>query len=301
MMKMLNEKGQVILILILVMTVALGIGLSVVQRSLSDISTATKVEQSSRAFSAAEAGIEKAIQTDSSVSTFTLDNNAIVQGVDKNTVPAAGQVLEYPPIGKEELAQVWLASPDTLNNYYTQNSLDIYWGSIQVSGREQPALEVKIIYQESTGYKYKRFYIDPVTGTEGQSSNNFKDPSFYSGSCGGFQITTSSSPAGTTNNRPFKCKVTLTGLPNVLNGSLPKLILLRARFLYNSSSQPIAVQPTGSCISGNTGCSLPPQARIFTATGISGGTQRKVQVFRLDKVVPPYFDYAIFSTGAIDK
>ena len=44
--------ATIILILVLVMTVALAIGISVIQRSLSDISTATKVEQSSRAFSA---------------------------------------------------------------------------------------------------------------------------------------------------------------------------------------------------------------------------------------------------------
>jgi len=48
-------------------------------------------------------------------------------------------------------------------------------------------------------------------------------------------------------------------------------------------------------------CSLPPQARKLIATGISGQTQRRIQVFRLDKVVPPYFDYAIFSTGEINK
>ncbi len=45
-----NQKGQLILILILVMTVALSIGLSIVQKSLVDVSTSSKVEQSSRAF-----------------------------------------------------------------------------------------------------------------------------------------------------------------------------------------------------------------------------------------------------------
>ena len=55
-----EQKGQVILILILVMTVGLAIGLSIVQKSLVDISTASKIEQSSRAYSAAEAGVERA-------------------------------------------------------------------------------------------------------------------------------------------------------------------------------------------------------------------------------------------------
>ena len=69
-MENMKEKGQIILILLLVMTVALGVGLTIVQRSLTDISTSTKVEQSSRAFSAAEAGIEKALQGDISSVNF---------------------------------------------------------------------------------------------------------------------------------------------------------------------------------------------------------------------------------------
>ena len=56
-----NKKGQILLALILVMTVALAIGLSVIQKSLVDVSTSTKVEQSSMAFSAAEAGIERSL------------------------------------------------------------------------------------------------------------------------------------------------------------------------------------------------------------------------------------------------
>jgi len=287
-----KQKGQVILILILVVTVALVIGLSVIQKSLSDVSTSTKVEQSARAFSAAEAGIEKAIQTDKAVNFFSLGNDVKLQGVEKNDVPALGQALEYPPLSKEEVAQVWLADPDTLSNYYKQPSLDIYWGSTQATGREQPAIEIKVIYQDASGFISLPFYIDPVTGTSGQLSNGFKDPSNYGGSCSNPLLVTSLSK-NSTDARAFKCKVTLSGLPNSTSG-LPKLILLRARFLYNSTSQPFAVAPTG-------GDSLPVQAKIFTSTGVAGETQRVVQVFRLDKVVPPYFDYAIFSAGDIGK
>lgn len=285
-----KQKGQIILILILVVTVALVIGLSVIQKSLSDVSTSTKVEQSARAFSAAEAGIEKAIQTDKAVPSFNLGNDVKLQEVQKNDVPALGQALEYPPLSKEEVAQVWLAVPDTLNNYYKQTSLDVYWGSTKATDREQPAIEIKVIYQDASGFISLPFYIDPVTGTGGQLSNGFKDPSVYPpAGCGGYQIATSFSPP----DRPFKCKISLSGLPNSASG-LPKLILMRVRFLYNSTSQPFAVAPTG-------GDSLPVQAKIFTSTGVAGETQRKVQVFRLDKVVPPYFDYAIFSAGEIKK
>lgn len=287
-----RQKGQIILVLILVMTVALAIGISVVQRSLSDISTASKVEQSSRAFSAAEAGIEKALKVDSAITTQqTLDNNSLIQGVDRKAIPLTGQALEYPPLSKEETAHVWLANPDTLAQSYSASTLDVYWGSSQSSGREVPALEVRVIWgNSSAGYQAQSFYIDPVSGTEGQASNNFLSPSQYSGGCTSIPpINTSLSVDNTTNDRLFKCKVTLS-IPNV--PSIPA-ILLRARFLYNSTSQPFAVKPTSG--------SLPEQGRLFTSTGVSGQTQRKVQLFQINKVVPPYFDYAIFSTGDITK
>src|SRR3989344_5511027 len=99
-----KESGQVILILLLIMTVALGIGLSLVQRSLGDISTSIKVEQSSRAFSAAEAGIESAIKGNLTGVNFP---DAKSSATVVSTVPELGQALEYPPIGKEEIAHFW--------------------------------------------------------------------------------------------------------------------------------------------------------------------------------------------------
>lgn len=278
-----NEKGQVVLILVLVMTVALAIGISVIQRSLSDVSSSSKVEQSSRAFSAAEAGIEKAIQSGASVPSQTLDNNSILQGVDAVPIPAANRALEYPPLAKEEMAQVWLAKPDDLTLPYAGSTLGVYWGNADTT--ENPAIEITVVYQDSSNnYQSKKYFLDQQAATRG---NNFDATS----------LTCPSSPAILTSLSPtvaktFFCQkdidVSSTSLPN-----LSKLILLRARLLYNSTSQSFAVKPTSG--------SLPEQAKIFTATGISGQTQRKIRVFRLDKVVPPYFDFAIFSAGDINK
>lgn len=279
-----NQRGQVILILILIMTVALAIGLSVIQRSLSDVSTATKLEQSSRAFSAAEAGIEKAIQQNSSIASLTLDNNAVIEGVDKNDIPSANQALEYPPIAKEEMAQVWLASPSDLSVGYNANSLDIYWGNAGVASSDEPAIEITVVYlNTSNEYTNKKYFYDRDAATR---NNGFNATSI---NCPSDSITTSLSPLVA---KTFFCKRTIDVSNSVLTG-LSRLILLRARLLYNGTSQAFAVKP----VSG----SLPAQASLFTATGASGQTQRKVQVFRLNKVVPPFFDYAIFSAGEINK
>src|SRR5690349_3201017 len=92
-----HERGQILLIVVLVMTVALTIGLSVATRTINNIRTSTDEENSQRAFSAAEAGIEQALQN-STASSGTFANNtssyqtsiATVAGLDvslNNKVP----------------------------------------------------------------------------------------------------------------------------------------------------------------------------------------------------------------------
>lgn len=277
-----NQKGQVILVLILVMTVALAIGISVIQRSLSDISTSSKIEQSSRAFSAAEAGIERTLAT-GDTSVLMLQNNSQAQTIDTQlipAVPASGtrqDPLEFPPLAKEETAQGWLANPDSPLNppagFYKQNSLDIYWGN---SSTDRAALELTLIYYDSGGglYRSQKWYLDNASATR-NPANNFEQVTCT----GGYSL------AG------YQCKKTISSLPT-------GLMLIRARLLYNTSSQPFAVQAVGTC---GADCSLPPQARIIVSIGTAGTTQRKVKLFQINKVVPPYFDFAIFSTGAINK
>lgn len=267
-----SQHGQVILILILVMTVALAIGLSVIQRSLSDISTSSKVEQSSRAYSAAEAGIERAIQANADISGLSLGNNATVDAVVDSTVPDSGQALEYSSLSKEDIAHVWLANPGDLTSPYGGTSIDIYWGDSETS--ENPAIEVTIINNNN---QYKKFFND--SDSTRISLNKFAG-------CSETNPAAINTSAGS--SRTFLCKaiLSLSGLPNP--------VLLRARILYSNTSQPVAVKPA-------SGSTLPPQAKVFTATGQSGQTQRKVQVVRLEKVVPFFFDYAVFSVGDISK
>ncbi len=284
-----NQRGQVVLILVLVMTVALAIGLSVIQRSLSDVSTSSKVEQSSRAFSAAEAGIEKSIQSGANVSSTDLGNNATIDGVQASPIPAANQALEYPKLAKEEMAQVWLADPQSLAQKYNQSSIDIYWGLPDTTS-DKPAIELTVIYLSGGNYLPSKYFLDSDSTRSGV--NHFTNAST---DCSSVTPPTIDTSMG--NSRKFYCKSTLTDLTT---GPTPTLMLMRARFLYVSASQSFAVQPKGgNC--GTDACSLPVQAKIFTSTGTSGQTQRKVQVFRLDKVVPPFFDFAIFSSGDINK
>ncbi len=281
--RMKKQSGQVLVLLILIMTISLATGLSVIQKSLSDIATASRVEQSSRAFSAAEAGIEKALKGDNRDVNFP-DNGSKATVSDQGLrpiVPAANsqqEALEYPLLAKEDVAQVWLADYNSTSDppgiYYNAptQDLDVYWGN---STSDQAALGLTLVYYNGTQYTTKKWYLDlPITRTP---DNGFEKVT----TCSGYTL-------GTTQ---YQCKKRISGLP-------ANMMLLRAHLIYNSSSQPFAVQAVGTC---GTACSLPPQARIVFSTGTSGETQRRVKIFQENKVVPPYFDYAIFSAGDINK
>lgn len=298
-----RQAGQAVLILILVMTVALAIGISVVQRSLSDISTASKVEQSSRAFSAAEAGIEDRLRGGSgNVNLTSNGSSAQVEGGDlipcvpgsvgcaqgANTQQAP---LEYPPLSKEEVAHIWLADYTSTSNppaaAYKQTSLDVYWGN---STSDKAALELTLVYFDGTQYKTRKWYLD-------HTITRIPDNKFTQAVCTGYTVGVNI----------YQCKYTIGGSGDP-GGALPSspsiLMLLRARLLYNSTSQPFAIQAAVTCPVAASDCrdySIPSQARTLISTGISGATQRKVKLFQVNNVVPPYFDYGIFSAGAINK
>lgn len=291
MYKFRNQRGQLILILILVMAVGLAIGLSVIQKSLINVSTSTKVEQSSKAFSAAEAGIENVLTGGNSTVNFSdTGASAIVIG-DSTWIPApvsSGQqsVLEFPPLSKEEVAQVWLADPEANLpdcagfTCYKRPVLDIYWGA--PTSTDIAALELTLVYYDEDSYKYRKWYLD-------QNITRSPENRFTKVNCSGGYFA-----------NKYKCTFRIGG-PADLAGLLPPgLMLIRARLLYNTSPQPFAVQPPSSETCGED-CSLPRQAKSIISTGISGETQRKVKLFQVKKVVPFYFDYAIFSAGDIKK
>ncbi len=268
------------------MVIALGFGLSVVQKSLVDISTSGKIEESSRAFSAAEAGIEKALKSDTSAVNF-IDNNSSATINDFGLLPALPALnarqnpMEYPVLAKEEVAHFWLADFNSLSNpptrFYNTSSLDVYWGN---SNSDLAALEVTLVYYDGIAYKSQKWYLDNSSAAR-NPPNGFEQVS-----CTGF------TPGSVT----YQCYKNLD-FSSFFNAST-NLNLVRTRLLYNSTSQPVAIQGIGTC---GQNCSIPPQQRQLFSTGISGETKRRIQVTKEDQVVIPFFDFAIFSSGDIRK
>lgn len=290
-----SQSGQVILILLLVITIGLGVGLSVIQRSISEVSTSTKIEESSRAFSAAEAGIEQTLarlsQGQGSQDVNFSENQSKAKIDISGSVPASNQIFELPAISKESVAQAWLATPatapDAASVYYDQPNLDVYWGDINANPK--PAIEVSVLYLQGGDIKRKAFYFDP---------NSARTPpnGFTLVSCTNVKKDTSLG-----SNRDFACKATLSGLGSADLGAGRVLMLARARVFYTNTTHQVAFAPLGGPCGGSPSCSLPLQATVIVSTGTSGQTERRVQLVRQDNFVPFFFDYAIFSLAAINK
>jgi hypothetical protein len=311
-----NQQGQVAIIILLFLLVALTIGLAVTQRSLTNITTSSQTEQSSRAFSAAEAGIQRSIQAVpvvvngvnppiSAVTESELGNssNALVSVV--NNLPRPGEALEYPSIGRDTIAQFWLADPlnqnadwdksnaGTLANHryaYNGGNLAVFWGNIPIP-TPVPAIEINLVVQTGSGpaavFSSHRYFFD------GQNrGNNFTVLPPGACTASPLPVHTSSSVDSSTSDRYFYCSTTIP----IPAAEVP--VVIRARILYSNGKEPIAVGPTGGC-SGN--CDLPPQAAIYTARGFSGQSQKTLQVFRQPFYLSPLLDFALFSAGPITK
>ncbi len=304
------QKGQTIIILLLVVVIALGIGLTVVGRSITEISTSTKTEESTRAFAAAEAGIERALSRNSgigqgsagnlSLGSSDLTNQSSADVSWNPLLPDTSLALEYPPFGKESFAQVWLADPiHSTNGYpnasYNQNNFDIYFGKIDdtyyaANPDQKPAIEVVVVYRDGNNFNSISNFYDSYSGTNPSSRNNS-----FSG-CAALKPASIVTNQNSNSGRIFYCQVHITGFPyNVGANQYP--VMARIRVLYSNISHPVALQPTG-------GSSLPRQVAIFTSTGESGGAQktiRTIQVFQQKSVMPNLFNYALFSAGALNK
>lgn len=285
-----QQEGQVVIVLLLIMLVALSVGLVVTQRSINDVTTSTQTEQFSRAFSAAEAGIEKVLNQNSTInlSEVQLGNQSSAQAKVVNCLPRSGQALEYPPIGKETVAQFWLTNPGVsgcTGSSYTGNTVTLYFGNddLQDNSTQIPAVEVAIVTFDNGIYSTERRYIDPVTSRQ---INNGFEPLNCNGKT--VAINSTNSIDDTIQNRQFKCKVVLTFRANTTP------VLVRVRIIYTDKSQRVALAPI-------LGKSLPPQAAYYTSTGISGQSQKTLQVLKLYYVAPPFFDYSIFATGQVKK
>lgn len=314
-------EGQALLLVMLAMAAVMTVVLSVASRSITDVAISTTEEDALRAFSAAEAGIEKSLLTGSGGTGSPDSEDSSVSYTADISQESEGPSFKYPGVLKAgESATFWLVER-TLDGGFTcaggscfrgSRINDICWGSYPAStynSSDRPAVMLSVYYDwassatgsltqsggaDFTNIKVARRGYDPDTTRN--NSNHFFDTA--SGTCriddtnfafhtGGINFLNSNSNA--------RDQLSLPG-PSCWN-TPGCLVMIKVRMFYNSASRPeqVAVQMGG----GNS--NLPAQGSKIESTGIAGESTRKVNVFQSFSEPLSIFDAAAFSLSDFSK
>ncbi len=285
-MQLFGEKGQSLLIVVLVMVVALTVGLSVASRSIINLRITSEEQSSQSAFSAAEAGIEKALQI-SSTGTVITDQTIGANATIKKTVitPVGGDkeflVNNGTPVAEDDGVDVWLSHYPDYASPLSPQFFSVYWGttSNSCSGNTASAMEIIVLSGSKVNPVSKRFTFDPC---QTRANSNQFSPITSPTNVGAFIR------AGKT----FQYRTP----DNFLNG-VSNIFIVRVIPLY--ASAPIAIY---TCNNGGNNCTtLPLQGKQIDSTGIAGDvsqpTVRKITYFQgYPKLPSEFFQYVLFSS-----
>ena len=261
------EKGQVLLIVVLVMIVTLTIGLSVVTRTINNNRITTEEQNSEQAFSAAEAGLERSLASNTASSGTFTTNNSSYTTVIKNLSGPDILLNNGTPVLKDNAVDVWLAQYPNYTTPWSGN-VTIYWGSssepctTSETTNKRAALEIVLIRGSLAAPQMTHYALDPCAARA--SANRFESIAL-----GG----------GTISGKTFSYNKTITiaaGSPGLLMRIIP---------LYASST--IAVR-------GST--ALPSQGTVIESVGTVDKTARKIVSFRGYPSLPTeLFPFVLFS------
>lgn len=282
-----KDTGQVVLLLVLVTVVGLTIGLSLISRTITDIRMSSQIEESSRAFSAAEAGVETALKG-IEVGGPTTGSVTLPGASGSYNIAIMGNssaVYTLPTTSANKTQTVWLAehaADGSLDKSYTTiypstSSFDICWGSNQYVSNFPPALVATLWYFDRTGsmYKIAKAAFDPNNALR---VNNFYD---VADQAGGYC------------NGNFQYMVTMSAAdPFGVTSANFVLVALRLQAVYADTA--FAFAPA-------VGATLPSQGKIVSSKGQSSTTDivRKIQVSEGYQTIPELFDYTLFGENIL--
>ena len=282
-----KKSGQILILVLLIVVVSLAVGLSVASRNLTNLKISTQTEQSQRAFSAAEGGVEDVL---SRLNTIKQDSQVLESGgldvpVDVGDIRATVNVKgrnvyeTVDPIPLGEIAQINLVVNPSTGTKYSGN-VTVEWLK---NDDPYSAIELTFICEGSGSYDCAG---STVSGTYSQNrlafSSDNRPPSEPEPQ--GFVVCPNSpcSSAGTT----YKWKWSFNTGGNVR--------LMRIK----SFDKPVRVR-----VSGEIANPLPTQIyEINYVAKTEIGITRKVQVTRtVLPALPAVFDYVLYSEGDIVK
>ena len=268
-----RQSGQIVLITLLVLSIAATVALSLIARTTTDVTMSSQVEESSRAFNAAEAGIEEALKTGIGSGGAQVLTPGVQYNVTVATIGGASGVYMIPRRTPRSTTEtIWLVdhNPDgTLNEVptFTAQSLNVCWSHETTT----PALVATILYKRGGSYYIAKGAYDPDV-----RSNNFSGVSAPSGGCG--------EPTMYGQLLTFSTDFGITPATDVL-------LMLRLRPVYADTQ--LAVNATAA---------LPFQGNRIESLGTTEtGVTREIIVYQQYRSAPTIFDAALYSQNALTK
>ncbi|OGM11455.1 hypothetical protein A2Z22_00190 [Candidatus Woesebacteria bacterium RBG_16_34_12] len=302
------QKGQALLIILLVLSVVLTVSLSIVSRSVTDIKITSNEEESVRALSAAEAGVEQALKTGVSTGGIvTLPDNSQFEALVTEIVPTNDEFAYPKKLNKGESITFWLVSHDDSGNLncivgepcYTGNGIDFYWGEPGTADNldTTPAIEVSIYYDSAqTGIVNQNFSkINIVRANFDPKSTRLSLNDFTQADIGSFTI----------GGKEFKFRGQVdftfaeTPIINSCRQARGCVLMAKVRMFYNDQPHSVGIDPQFTLNNH-----LSAQGINISSTGTSGLNQditRKINVFQSFAAAPHVFDSTLFSYGDLIK
>jgi hypothetical protein len=270
-----TKPGQILILVLLIVVVALSVGLSVASRNITNLRSSTQTEQSQRAFSAAEGGVEDVLADLSSIASNPdvaseggLDVSVPVGEITASVNVKSSNIFES-AIEEGTVGQINLEG-------YGGGNVTIEWISRADSfenSSPRPSVELTFVCQNATCF-----------GTPGSNGYSQHRLAFQAESISGQSGFSSCTVNPSTSD--FYCRTTV----NVSGSDNP--LFMRVRPLWKKAT--VRVSGAGS---------FPVQTYDVVSTATTDlGITRKVQVRRTTlPQLPAALDYVLFSENDIVK
>ncbi|HKC04469.1 MAG TPA: hypothetical protein VKC54_01210 [Patescibacteria group bacterium] len=297
-MTKLYQKGQALVLVLLSLAVVLTLVLFVLSRSVTDISVSSKNEEAIRAFSAAEAGVEKALVIGTGTNNVTI-GDAIYSSLVTSYAEGTKDFVYPIEMSSGDTAVTWFADHDaatgnTLCNAthpcFTGNTFKVCWAKTNTLSAVAvtPAVEISVFYETTPGSiattRIARATFDPFSGRT--PANGFAGVDI--GTC---------TISGTVYQFQKTFQFSSLGIPagsyNVAGG----LQFARVRLFYNTNT----TQNIATSVNFAGDSNLPSQGQSIVATGTAGESNRKINVFQGWPETPSVFDGAVYSSIGLTK
>jgi len=256
------KSGQILILVLLIVVVALAVGLSAASRNIINLRTSTQTEQSQRAFTAAEGGVEKVL---SKLSDNVGQHQFDVGDLKAEVNVVASNVYER-PINLGDVGQILLEGSGA-------NEVKVEWAKLGGTEVEDSAggpasVEIAQIYGNDSNSQTRWYFA-------GKSPRSGED--LAGGNPSGYRTCTG--------NGYWGC-VILT-----IQGPVPKILRIKPFWARTSAR-----------VSGVGGDLALQTYDITSSASTDIGVTRKVQVTRTAlPQLPAIFDYVLYSEGEINK